>query len=73
MPSAAPTGRGQQPGRFWPSKQLVRAPFERVKLPTGADEPTLYWNADGVLFNDKALTEPAGLVIVALPHDEDDD
>src|SRR5215218_4663363 len=60
---------GAPPGEF----QRPRTPrplFRRVRLETGENEPTYYWDTDGVLFHDSALTQATGLVIVALPDDD---
>jgi len=60
---------GAPPGEF----QRPRTPrplFRRVRLETGENEPTYYWDTDGVLFHDSALAQATGLVIVALPDDE---
>ena len=44
----------------------------RVWLERGENEPTYYWDEQGLLFHDYGCTKPAGLMIVAYEEDEDD-
>ena len=62
---------GAQPGRFQRPRS-VRPLFERVTMPTGDAEPTLWWDSAGNLFHDEDLTKSAGLLIVR-PLIGDDD
>ena len=61
----APPGRTQRP-------RPVRPLFERVTMPKGDAEPTLWWDSNGNLFHDEDCTKSAGLLIVR-PRIGDDD
>jgi hypothetical protein len=65
----------QEPGPKPGQCQRPRRPrpmFRRVWLERGENEPTYYWDEQGLLFHDYGCTKPAGLMIVAYEEDEDD-
>lgn len=78
-----PGATSSKAGRFQAAKPFTPWPadverFERVEMPTGEDEPVLYWDVAGDMFTDKALTQPTDLAIVRrvgarFADDSDDD
>jgi hypothetical protein len=56
------SGGGPVPGK--PQNNPHGKPALRPKVPQRA--ATLYWDEDGVLFEDEALTRPAGYRVVVL-------
>lgn len=58
MPEASPNpARGAQPGRYQRPKPRP-AVFRKTTLPTGPDQPTLWWAANGLLYLDAENDHP---------------
>jgi hypothetical protein len=57
MDASPNPARGAQPGRYQRPRPTL-AFVKRVQMDPDPDGPTLFWDADGELYEDRELTRP---------------